>query len=166
MQSSLGLSKNWVNEGIIIFGIGYFILFTINIILRRKERLLAGSIVGAILSLLDMVLMNVLWHIPSYFGAFVIGFFGYSLWVLIFKIEKLDYNGRILMIATTSIIITYIENIVVGGLGTGKVLYPVKYWTFVTTFVYFLLMLTLGTLLYLLIYKKLTKDEGIKIIEI
>lgn len=166
MQGGLGLSKNWVNEGIIIFGIGYFILFTINIISRRKERLLAGSIVGAILSLLDMVLMNVLWHIPFYFGAFAIGFFGYSLWLLIFKVEKLDYNGKILMIATTSIIITYIENIVVGGLGTGKVLYPVKYWTFVTTFVYFLLMLALGTFLYLLIYKKLTGDKNIKIIEI
>lgn len=169
MSSVFQSGMDWVREGIVMFGAGYLILATINLLLKRKARLAAGSIVGATLSIIDMLLMHFLWHVP--FGAespyfFLIGFFGYSMWILIFKVEDMKYNGRISFIGLSAIITTYFENIVVGGLGSGKMLYPVPYWSYPVTFLYFGGMFLLGTFIYLVAYKKLSGDTNVKILEL
>ena len=164
MQIALNLTDNWVDAGIIIFGLGYSAFFLINSLYKRRMRLIAGSIVGITLSTLDMFLMYTLWFIPLSLKALIIGSFGYSCWILFFKWEELDYNGRLLAIGVSTMVVTYIENIVVGGLGTGTSTYPVGWWTYLTTMVYFGGMFILGSALYLFIYKKLTKDENIKVV--
>lgn len=164
MQIVLNSTGNWIDAGIIIFGLAYLAFFLINFLYKRRMRLLAGSIVGLALSVLDMFLMYTLWFIPLSLKALILGFFGYSCWALFFKLEELDYNGRLFAIGISTMVVTYIENIVVGGLGTGVSTYPVWWWSYLTTLVYFGGMFILGIALYLFLYKKLTKDENIKLI--
>ncbi|MEW5945592.1 MAG: hypothetical protein AB1742_05285 [bacterium] len=169
MQSVFQSGMDWVREGIIVFGAGWLVLAGINLLLKRKARLAAGCVVGAALSVADMLLMHFLWHVPFCADSplyFLIGFFGYGSWILIFKVEDMGYNGKISFIGLTAMITTYFENIVVGGLGAGRMTYPVPYWSFPVTFIYFGAMFAIGTLIYLLAYKKLSGDESVKILEL
>ena len=169
MTSVFHSGIGWVREGIIMFGAGYFILAIIKLSLKRVVRLVAGTVVGAVLSVLDMFLMHFLWGVPFSVEIprfLLIGFFGYSVWILIFKVEEMKYNDKIIFIGLTAMITTYFENIVVGGLGTGKMLYPVAYWSYPVSFLYFGGMFLIGTAIYLAVYKKLTGDNKIKIMEL
>ncbi len=167
MHSTVGAWGNWELLGIAVFGAAYLLLLEINLRRRRFARAVAGSITGLILSVLDMFLMLVLWHIPLHLGALLIGFFAYSCWALVFKIEELDYNGRVIMLGLSAMVTTYMENIVIGGLGTGRgwhEFYPVEYWSYLATLIYFMVMLALGCVIYLLIYKRLSGDESVRVI--
>jgi len=169
MGSVFQSGMDWVREGIVVFGAGYAALAALNLALGRRARLLSGSITGAALSIADMLLMHFLWHVPFCSESpfyFLIGFFGYSVWILVFKVEEMGYNGRIGFIGLTAIIVTYMENIVVGGLGSGEMTYPVEYWSYPVTFIYFCFMFLAGTALYLVLYRKISGRKDVKVIEL
>ena len=165
MPRSNILMENWLWMGLVGFGFGYAVLAGLHASLGRTKAILAATLAGTALSLLDMALMWAWWSIEPYWAALVFGAFSYSVAILLWQFERADHNTRILIIATMAMTTTYLENLNVGRLG--HVLggaYPLVWWEFSTTLFYFLGMTTLDFLLYLLILRRLTGDASIRVL--
>lgn len=147
--------------------LGIAVLFLCLIWARHKEyrHIWVGLCVGSIQGTLDMFLMIILWYQPYDIFVHLFDIFIYCTWLLLFKIEKLDYNGLLFYLMLTTLMGAFLELLAINltsFLGV-NLFYPPG-WNGYLSLIYFGGMSALGLGLYLLIFdreliKKLMQNQ-------
>lgn len=151
--------------GRLTLGIAVALLCIIWIYHKEYRHVVVGLIVGSILGTLDIFLMIILWSQPYDVFVHIFDIFIYSTWFLLFKIEKLDYNGLLFFLILSTLMGSYLELLAIqltSILGMNN-FYPAG-WNGYFTLIYFGAMFAIGIGLYFYIYdknliKKLLKNE-------
>ena len=124
--------------------------------------LLAGTIQGS----LDMTLMIILWYQPYDIFVHIFDILIYSTWLLLFRIEKMDYNGLLFYLMLTTLMGAFLEllainlvsiwSFVVSGniVYNPNLFYPSNAWNGYLSLIYFGAMSALGLGIYLYVYDK------------
>ncbi|MHA1376890.1 MAG: hypothetical protein ACTSRG_00785 [Candidatus Helarchaeota archaeon] len=151
--------------GRLALGIAVLILCLVWAYHKEYRRVWVALLVGTIQGSLDLTLMIILWFQPYDILVHIFDIFIYSTWLLLFKIEKLDYNGMLFYIMLTTLISAFLELLAINltsFLGV-NLFYPPG-WNGYLSLIYFGAMSGFGLGLYLFIFdkdiiKKLIRNE-------
>ncbi|MFX1449992.1 MAG: hypothetical protein ACFFCM_04055, partial [Promethearchaeota archaeon] len=151
--------------GRLALGIAVLFLCLIWVYHKEYRHIWVGLCVGSIQGTLDMFLMIILWYQPYDIFVHLFDIFIYSTWLLLFRIEKLDYNGLLFYLMLTTLFGAFLELLAINltsFLGI-NLFYPPG-WNGYLSLIYFGAMSAIGLGLYLFIYdreliKKLMQNE-------
>ena len=151
--------------GRIALGLAVLFLCLFWIYHKEYRHIWVALIVGSIQGTLDMFLMIILWHQPYDIFVHIFDIFIYSTWLLLFKIEKLDYNGMLFFLMLTTITGSFLELLAINLTSfLGLNLFYPPGWNGYLSLIYFGMMSAISLGLYLFIYdrdliRKLLKNE-------
>ncbi|MHA1299183.1 MAG: hypothetical protein ACTSO9_07110 [Candidatus Helarchaeota archaeon] len=146
--------------GRLTLGFAVLILCLIWVYHKEYRHVWVALLVGTIQGTLDMGLMIILWYQPYDIFVHMFDIFIYSTWLLVFRIEKMDYNGILFYLMLTTLMGSFLELLAINltsFLGI-NLFYPPG-WNGYLSLIYFGAMSALGLGLYMYIFDKKLIDK-------